>query len=116
MRPMLAALAALGALAVSACATGPGPAAGELGTRQNPVRVSGPAGERAYLARLRCSDGTTPAFERGGSVGVGPYGNILDIYDVRCPSGSPPGAEVYMDMYHNRAEDAAVPGFTIVPR
>ena len=29
-----------------------------LGTLENPVRVGGPDGERAYLARLRCADGT----------------------------------------------------------
>ena len=28
-----------------------------LGTLENPVRVGGPDGERAYLARLRCADG-----------------------------------------------------------
>lgn len=109
-------LTACAALAVSACATAPAPAAGSLGTAENPVRVSGPAGERAYLSRLRCSDGSPPAFEREGSFGDGPYGNIMDRYDVRCDSGTPARASVYMDMYHDRAEDQPVPGFTIVPR
>ena len=30
---------------------------GELGSKTNPVRCSGPPGERVYLNRLRCSDG-----------------------------------------------------------
>src|SRR4051812_17205040 len=35
-------------------------AAFPLGTLQNPIRVAGPEGERAYLARLRCADGAMP--------------------------------------------------------
>ena len=31
-----------------------------LGTLENPIRVGGPQGERAYLARLRCADGAAP--------------------------------------------------------
>ncbi|RYY28275.1 MAG: hypothetical protein EOP62_03500 [Sphingomonadales bacterium] len=82
-----------------------------LGSEKNPVRVSMPAGQRAYLSRLRCANGSRPAFERGGSTGIGPFGNILDVYGVRCA-----GAEevsIYMDMYHAEAETRAVPGFTI---
>lgn len=85
-----------------------------LGSARNPVRVGGPAGERAYLARLRCEDGRYPEFERGGSTGVGPYGYILDVYSVNCPSGQK--ASVFMDMYHSTIkEDRPVPGFTIEP-
>ncbi len=86
-----------------------------LGSEQNPVRVSMPVGERAYLGRLRCSNGAAPAFERGGSVGTGPYGNILDVYSVRCAAGTPAESAVYMDMYHgDYIEARPVPGFTIV--
>ena len=35
-----------------------------LGTADNPVRVGGPDGEHAYLARLRCADGAAPADRR----------------------------------------------------
>jgi hypothetical protein len=85
-----------------------------LGTAENPVRVGGPAGERAYLARLRCEDGRYPEFERAGSVGVGPWGYIMDAYSVDCPSGQK--ATVYMDMYHStHREDRPVPGFTLEP-
>jgi hypothetical protein len=85
-----------------------------LGSERNPVRVSDPGGERAYLGRLRCSDGSAPQFERGGSVGIGPFGNILDVYGVRCATGTPPSSSVYMDMYHRHVEPRPVAGFTIV--
>ena len=86
-----------------------------LGSEQNPVRSSMPVGERAYLERLRCSDRNAPTFERRGSTGVGPYGNILDVYELHCLSGTPASADVYMDMYHEHVETRAVPGFTIKP-
>ncbi|RYD65983.1 MAG: hypothetical protein EOP58_06405 [Sphingomonadales bacterium] len=83
-----------------------------FGSDQNPVRAQGPAGERAYLRRLRCADGKAPAFERQGSVGIGPYGNILDIYAVQCADAA--AQSVYIDMYHGHVEQAPVPGFTVV--
>lgn len=86
-----------------------------LGSEQSPVRSSGPAGEREYLERLRCSDGNAPAFERGGSVGEGPYGKIMDVYELKCLTGQPATASVYMDMYHEHVEDRPVPGFTVKP-
>ena len=107
------ALTMLAALALAGCAT---VSNAPLGSEENPVRASGPPGQRAYLARLRCSDGSPPAFERGGSVGARPYGSIMDVYALRCAAGQPAQASVYMDMYHDHVEDRPVPGFTIVPR
>lgn len=83
-----------------------------LGSEKNPVRAKGPEGERAYLARLRCADGSAPAFERQGSTGIGPYHNILDLYSVQCAGAAP--LSIYIDMYHKHVEPAALPGFTIV--
>lgn len=85
---------------------------GELGTKGNPVRCSGPPGERAYLNRLRCSDGKAPKYHRLGSYAPGPYGNILDGYNVKCEEKDP--VTVFMDMYHDYVEKDPVPGFTIV--
>ena len=86
-----------------------------LGSQENPVRVGGPGGQRAYLSRLRCEDGRYPEFERIGSMGVGPWGYIVDGYSVVCASGQK--ATIFMDMYHSRhQEDRTVPGFTIEPR
>lgn len=83
-----------------------------LGSPQNPVRVQGPPGQRAYLARLRCSDGSAPSFYRRGNVGIGVFGNIVDDYAVTCGSAAP--VSVQMDMYHRgNVENRAVPGFTI---
>jgi hypothetical protein len=87
-----------------------------FGSQRNPVRAAMPAGEHAYLARLRCGDGRAPRFERIGSFGAGAYGNILDGYHVDCGDSAPGKVEVYMDMYHpGHVETRPVPGFTIVP-
>lgn len=83
-----------------------------LGSDQNPVRASMPVGQRAYLSRLRCADGTEPLYEREGSFGPGIYENIVDGYAVAC-SGQEP-QRVMMDMYHaGYREDRPLPGFTI---
>jgi hypothetical protein len=92
-------------------------AAFPLGSAENPVRAHMPPGQRAYLARLRCADGKAPEFFRVGSMATSPYGNIVDGYSVTCKDSSPAESLVHIDMYHaGHVEDAAVPGFTIVPR
>ena len=83
-----------------------------LGSEKNPVRVSMPAGERYYLGRLKCPDGKTPAFDRSGSTGIGPYGYTLDLYAVTCPGKAP--VKVYMDMYHDQPEARPIPGFEVI--
>ena len=85
-----------------------------LGSKTAPVRCDNPGGERAYLQRLRCPDGTTPSFNRVGSMGYGGYGNIVDLYSVRC-ADTGKTHEIYMDMYHpGYVEKLPVPGFTLV--
>jgi hypothetical protein len=73
-----------------------------LGSIKNPIRVSMPVGQRDYLSRLICENNEpVSAFSRGGSVGIGPYGSMLDVYTVVCDTDQ--GAvehAVYMDMYH----------------
>lgn len=86
-----------------------------LGSAKNPVRTTMPQGQRLYLSRLRCSDGKAPAFFRRGNVGVGVFGNIVDLYVVTCEGGEPKQSEIYMDMYHGGfIETRPVPGFTSV--
>lgn len=86
---------------------------GALGTKTNPVRCDDPKGEREYLSRLRCPDGKRPGYSRIGSFGLGPYGNILDGYRVKCDGIDE--ATIFMDMYHEEyIEKEAVPGFTIL--
>lgn len=88
-----------------------------LGSKENPVRAEMPPGQRAYLNRLRCADNNRPTYNRRGSFGASPYGNIVDGYDVKC-SGSEPAEElIFIDMYHKgHVEDEAVPGYTITGR
>ena len=92
---------------------GPAPAA-PLGSFENPVRCEMPSGEREYLLRLRCPDGAAPEIGKRSSSGRGPYGSIVDKYEVRC--AGEPVRDVFMDMYHrDHREMAAVPGFTVLP-
>ena len=88
-----------------------------LGSAENPIRVGGPDGERAYLARLRCADGSAPRIGQRGSGGVGAFGTIVDAYPLDCGAAAPGQATLVMDMYHSEhREDRAPPGFTILPR
>ena len=89
-------------------------AAHPLGTLENPVRVGGPEGERAYLGRLRCADGKPPqAFDRkSGSVGA--FGSVVGLYTLDCGTAAPGRSQIAMDMYHEEHREAQAPaGFTI---
>jgi hypothetical protein len=87
-----------------------------LGSRDNPIRVGGPEGERAYLARLRCVDSSPPAIGARTAAGVGAFGSIVASYLVDCGMAGPAKAEIVMDMYHEgHVENRAPPGFTIKP-
>ena len=55
-----------------------------LGTAENPVRVGGPEGERAYLAQLRCADGGAPRIGARREAGVGAFGSVVAAYEVDC--------------------------------
>lgn len=95
--------------------TSPGAAAETpvLGSKSAPVRAHKPEGQKAYLKRLRCPDGSAPSFSRTGSTRYGGYGNIVDIYRLRCPN-TEESHTVYMDMYHpGHIETQPVPGFTL---
>ncbi len=90
---------------------------GELGTESNPVRCDSPYGEEVYIRRLRDPEGHPPTFMRMGSFGPGPYGNMLDGYELR--SWVPPCVlhvdVIYMDMYHpGFVETRPVPGYSFV--
>ena len=69
-------------------------AAQPLGTLANPVRVGGPEGERAYIARLRCPGGAAPAVGPRREAGVGAFGTVVAAYALDCgkrPLRSRPG-------------------------
>ena len=85
-----------------------------LGTLENPIRVGGPEGERAYLARLRCSDGRAPGVGARASAGVGAYGSLVDSYSLDCGAAAPGKVSLVLDKYHaDHAEQGAPAGFQI---
>lgn len=92
-------------------------AAFPLGSSDNPVRVGGPEGERAYLARLRCADGSPPRTGPRTDRGVGAFGSIVSGYALECGGSAPVSTMLILDMYHaEHREDRAPPGLTILPR
>ena len=87
-----------------------------LGSEANPIRADMPPGQRSYLNRLRCANGSAPTHSRIGSMGIGPYGSVVDGYEVLCTGSSPARSVLILDMYHpGHVEGAAPPGFTITP-
>jgi hypothetical protein len=82
-----------------------------LGTVANPVRVGGPDGERAYLARLRCADGTQLRIGTRREAGVGGFGSLVGAYEIAC--GATP-MRIVFDMYQEEHVETRAPaGFTL---
>jgi hypothetical protein len=91
-------------------------AAHPLGTGANPIRVGGPEGAQAYLARLRCGDGSAPRIGEREAAGVGAYGTIVDAWPIDCGDAAPGTVSLVIDLYHDgHVEQAAPPGFAILP-
>lgn len=85
-----------------------------LGTLQNPIRTEGPEGQQAYLARLRCADGTMPKVGAKTPGGVGAYGTVVDNVQLDCGSAAPGKVTLLMDMYHaENVETRAPASFTV---
>ncbi len=83
----------------------------KLGSLGNPVRAYKREGQEAYLKRLMCEGGATPAFGRLPTTWAGPYTTRIDGYELKCPDDM---AVVFMDMYHpGYVERRPVPGFQI---
>jgi len=90
-------------------------AAHPLGSRENPVRVGGPEGERAYLARLRCADGAEPRIGLRADRGVGAFGSMVAAYRLECTGAG--AVELVMDMYHEEHRETRAPaGLTLQAR
>jgi hypothetical protein len=84
-----------------------------LGSLENPVRVAGPDGERAYLARLHCPDGAAARIGARREAGVDPYGSVAGAYEVACASGN---RRIVFDMYQEEHVETRAPaGFTLAP-
>ena len=88
-----------------------------LGTLANPVRVGGPEGARAYIARLRCGDGSALKVGRSSGGGVGAFGTVTERYSLDCGGAAPGRVDLVLDVYHEEhKEDRAPAGFRIQPR
>lgn len=75
-------------------------AAHPLGSLENPIRVGGPEGARAYMARLRCANESRPIVGSRSSGGVGPYGTITERYVLSCGDFVPGRVTLHFDVYH----------------
>jgi hypothetical protein len=92
-------------------------AAHPLGSERNPVRVGGPEGARAYIARLRCADGSRPRIGSRSTGGVGAYGTFTERYPLDCGGAAPGRATVAFDFYHQEhVERQPAAGFAIDAR
>jgi hypothetical protein len=92
-------------------------AAFPLGTLQNPVRVGGPEGERAYVAKLRCADGKRPQIGPTRPGGVGAYGSVADVVPLDCAAAAPGRVDLVVDPYFEEQPETRPPaGFTFGPR
>ncbi|MEZ4443166.1 MAG: hypothetical protein R3B72_28990 [Polyangiaceae bacterium] len=68
-----------------------------LTTLERPILACGVAGSAAYLATLRCQDGSTPSDEGVTTAGPGgACGHLLDRHRLVCPEGA---RDVFVDIY-----------------
>lgn len=92
-------------------------AAHPLGSLENPVRVGGPQGARAYIARLRCADGSRPTVAARSAGGVGAYGTLTELYPLDCGAAAPGRVALAFDFYHEEHEEKRAPaGFVLDAR
>ena len=77
-----------------------------LGTLQNPIRVAGPEGVRAYLDRLRCEDGAQPKIGAGAPGDVDSYGSVTTVHLLDCGGVS---RTLVFDIYHQEHVETGAP-------
>jgi hypothetical protein len=80
-----------------------------LGTAENPIRVAGPEGARAYVARLRCANGAAPAIGAKRSGGIGGHGSVVDLYPLDCGPATPGKVDLLVDIYHEENVETGAP-------
>jgi hypothetical protein len=92
-------------------------AAFPLGSLRNPVRVGGPEGRNAYVARLRCADGKAPHAAPAVPGGTGGFGTVTELIALDCAAAAPGRFDLFLDLYHEEhVEDRAPAGFTVAAR
>ena len=85
-----------------------------LGSLANPVRVGGPEGERAYMARLRCADGSAPRIGAQSAAGIGGFGPVTQAYALDCGAAAPGKIQLVLDRHPDEhREQQAPPGFAL---
>jgi hypothetical protein len=91
-------------------------AAHPLGSDRNPIRVGGPEGAQAYLARLRCADGASPRIlDMVRRDGPGAFGSVVTAYRLDCGAAAPGAPTLILDLYHaEHVETRPAAGFSIV--
>jgi hypothetical protein len=88
-----------------------------LGSVENPVRVGGPQGARAYIARLRCVDGSRPQVGARSTGAVGAYGTLTERYPLDCGAAAPGRVALAFDFYHEEHVETRPPaGFALDAR
>lgn len=80
-------------------------------SREKPIKVGprslGSAAQGTYLRTLRDEAGEPVKFKRVGSFGTGPYGNVLDGFEVTTSTGRK--VLLYIDMYHEDSDPRKQP-------
>lgn len=98
----------VGVLSLVACGEKKTPevAAAPGASQETGLKVCGPDGQQAYLARLACP-GDDPVGDavRAGSLGPVADGHMVDHFQITCPDGS--AHELFLDLYH--CDDADEP-------
>ena len=85
-----------------------------LGTLDNPIRAAGPDGAKAYLARLRCADGSVPKLGAIAPGAADSYGTLTDLHPATC--GAAPPINLFVDVYHEEHAETRPPaGFMLAP-
>ena len=86
-----------------------------LGSLQNPLRVGGPVGRRAYVARLRCANGSQPAVGPASAAGVGGFGSVVEGITLDCGVSAPGKVQLFLDLYHEEHQETRAPqGFILI--
>jgi len=85
-----------------------------LGSSANPIRVAGPEGAQAYVARLTCADGSAAKVGQRRDGGVGAYGSVVHLYPVDCGAAGPARVDLLIDIYHEENVETRPPaGFSL---
>ena len=88
-------------------------AIGEFGmTPSNPIPCKTILGSRAYLSRLRTTDGFSIAYTRSGSFGSDVTPHPVDCYQISHPNGEHL-ATLYISPYQKRVSRKAPLGFQL---